>query len=252
MGRGNAPALPVSCLGGQWDTPVPPGVPRYSHRSAPQYRRASPSTSTMLTRVLPCVLLYPQYTVPSSAMHLPRLPPHHPPYRHVSPSASTIQSTVPPCCPHHPHYTVSSTITLPPASSPYRSLGPQAALLPPRIELGASGRLLTRTVPLSRPWAIPTPLRLNQAPVAGRFPSNLLQRRWRCSSFLPSCRLCHPRSNPRNHPRDCRNRAANRDPGAMGIPYRGLGLITLVGTTHDTSLWYAATRGRRAKLRISI
>ena len=33
----------------------------------------------------------------------------------------------------------------------------------------------------------------------------------------------------------------------MGIPYRGLGLITLVGTTHDTSLLYAATWGRRVK-----
>ena len=33
----------------------------------------------------------------------------------------------------------------------------------------------------------------------------------------------------------------------MGIPYRGLGLITLVGTTHDTSLLYLATRGRRVK-----
>ena len=33
----------------------------------------------------------------------------------------------------------------------------------------------------------------------------------------------------------------------MGIPYRGLGLITLVRTTHDTSLLYAATRGRRVK-----
>ena len=33
----------------------------------------------------------------------------------------------------------------------------------------------------------------------------------------------------------------------MGIPYRGLGLITLIGTTHDTSLLYAATRGRRVK-----
>ena len=35
------------------------------------------------------------------------------------------------------------------------------------------------------------------------------------------------------------------------VPYRGLGLITLVRTTHDTSLQYAATRGRRAKLQIS-
>ena len=34
----------------------------------------------------------------------------------------------------------------------------------------------------------------------------------------------------------------------MGIPYRGLGLITLAGTTHDTSLLYVATRGRRVKL----
>ena len=33
----------------------------------------------------------------------------------------------------------------------------------------------------------------------------------------------------------------------MGIPYRGFGLITLVGTTHDTSLLYAATRGGRLK-----
>ena len=48
------------------------------------------------------------------------------------------------------------------------------------------------------------------------------------------------------NPRDCRNRAAIRDPSAMGIPYRGLDLITLVGTSHDTSLLYAATRGQRA------
>ena len=33
----------------------------------------------------------------------------------------------------------------------------------------------------------------------------------------------------------------------MGIPYSGLGLSTLVGTTHDTSLLYVATRGRRVK-----
>ena len=33
----------------------------------------------------------------------------------------------------------------------------------------------------------------------------------------------------------------------MGIPYRGLGLIPLVGTTHDTSVLYAATRGRRLR-----
>ena len=33
----------------------------------------------------------------------------------------------------------------------------------------------------------------------------------------------------------------------MGIPYRGLGLITLVGTTHDTSLLYVATWRRRVK-----
>ena len=33
----------------------------------------------------------------------------------------------------------------------------------------------------------------------------------------------------------------------MGIPYWGLGLITLVRTTRDTSLLYAATRGRRVK-----
>ena len=33
----------------------------------------------------------------------------------------------------------------------------------------------------------------------------------------------------------------------MGIPYRGFGLITMDGTTHDTSLLYAATRGRPMK-----
>ena len=33
----------------------------------------------------------------------------------------------------------------------------------------------------------------------------------------------------------------------MGIPYRGLGPITLVETTNDTSLLYAATLGRRVK-----
>ena len=33
----------------------------------------------------------------------------------------------------------------------------------------------------------------------------------------------------------------------MGIPYRDLGLITLVGTTHDSSLLYVATRDRRVK-----
>ena len=33
----------------------------------------------------------------------------------------------------------------------------------------------------------------------------------------------------------------------MGIPYRGLRLIAPVRTTHDTSLPYAATRGRRVK-----
>ena len=54
-----------------------------------------------------------------------------------------------------------------------------------------------------------------------------------------------PQSNLRMKPRVCRNRAGSRDPGAKGIPYRGFGLITLVGTTRDTSLWYAPTRGRR-------
>ena len=190
-----------------YSPPVPPRVP---------------STPTILTPVLPCAPLYPQYTVPSAAMHLPRLPPHHPPYRHVSPSTSTIRSAVLPCCPHHP-------------SLHCRSRGPQAALLSPCAELGARGRLLTRTDPLSGPWAGPTPLRPYHALLAGRSPFNSLQRCRRCSSFSPSRRRSNPRSNPRNHPRDCRNRAASRDTGAMGIPYRVLGLITLVGTTHDTS-----------------
>ena len=33
----------------------------------------------------------------------------------------------------------------------------------------------------------------------------------------------------------------------MGIPHRGLGLIILFGMTYDTSLLYAATRGRLSK-----
>ena len=33
----------------------------------------------------------------------------------------------------------------------------------------------------------------------------------------------------------------------MVIPYRALGLITLVRTAHDTSVLYVATRGRRVK-----
>ena len=38
------------------------------------------------------------------------------------------------------------------------------------------------------------------------------------------------------NPRACGSQVASTDPGAMGIPYKGLGLITLVETTHDTSL----------------
>ena len=181
------------------------------------------SIPTILTPVLPCVPLYHQYTVPSAAIHPPQLPPHHLPYSHVSPSTSTIRSTVPTRCPYR-------------SSSHCRSRGPQAALLPPCADLRARGRFLTRIDPL--PWsrAGPTPLRPYQPPLAGRSPSNSLQRQRRCSSFSPPRRLSNHRSNPRNHPHDCRNRAASKDPGAMGIPYRGLRLINLVGTTHDISL----------------
>ena len=63
----------------------------------------------------------------------------------------------------------------------------------------------------------------------------------------PPHKFVHPRCIPSNHPCYCRSQNASRDPDAMEIPYRGLGLITLVGTTHDTSLLYAATRGRRVK-----
>ena len=129
-----------------------------------------PSTPTILTPVLPFVPPYPQYTLPSAAMQHPQLPLHHPPYRHVSPNTSTIQCTVPPCCAHHP-----SPICC--------SLGPQAALVSPRAELGARGRLLNRTNPLSGPWAGPTPLRPYQAPFAGHFLSNSLTRQRRCSPF---------------------------------------------------------------------
>ena len=57
----------------------------------------------------------------------------------------------------------------------------------------------------------------------------------------------NPRSIESNYPRYCRSQAGSRDPGAKGIPYRRLGLITLVGMTHDTSSLYASTRGRRVK-----
>ena len=63
----------------------------------------------------------------------------------------------------------------------------------------------------------------------------------------PSHRPVNPRSIPSNYPRNYRSQAARRDPGVIGIPCRGLGLITLVGTTHDTSLLYVGTRGRRVK-----
>ena len=63
----------------------------------------------------------------------------------------------------------------------------------------------------------------------------------------PQADPVNSRSIPSNYLRNCRNRAAGRDPGVMGISYRGLGLITLVGTTHDTLLLYVATRGRRLK-----
>ena len=89
------------------------------------------------------------------------------------------------------------------------------------------------------------PQLLAPTPGPGGVIAHAPQRRQRCRP--PSRRPVNPRSNPTNHPRDCHNRAAGRDPGVMGIPYRGLRLITLVGTTHNTSLLYVATRGRRAK-----
>ena len=82
-------------------------------------------------------------------------------------------------------------------------------------------------------------------PGPGGVSSHALQRWRRCCS--PPRRPVNPRSNLRNHPRDQGNRSAGRDPGVMGIPYRGSGLITLVWTTHDTSLMYVATRGRQVK-----
>ena len=45
-----------------------------------------------------------------------------------------------------------------------------------------------------------------------------------------------PLSNPRMNARHCRSRVTCIDPSAMRIHYRGSGLITLVGMTHDTSL----------------
>ena len=55
----------------------------------------------------------------------------------------------------------------------------------------------------------------------------------------------NPRIIPSNKARNCRTWAASRDPGVIRIPYRGFGLIILVGTIHDTSLLYVSTRGRR-------
>ena len=50
------------------------------------------------------------------------------------------------------------------------------------------------------------------------------------------------------NPRDYRSQIASTEPGAMGIPYKSLGLITLVGKTHDTSVypcnWQPGASGR--------
>ena len=218
MGPGDAPVLPLSCLRGHGDTPVPPSDPLILSPYCSPVPPRIPSTPTILTPILPCVPLYPQYTVLSAAMYPPRHPSHNLPYCHAFPSTPTIRFTVPPRGPHHP-------------SSLRRSRGLQAALLSPCA--GPGGRLPTRIDPPSGSRAGPTPLRPYQAPSACCSPSSSLQRWRRCSSFsLPR----RHRSNPRNHPRYCRNHAAGRDPGAMGIPYGGLGFITVVRTTHDTSL----------------
>ena len=167
---------------------------------------------------LPSIAALPQYsdhTNPGIARHTPVIPVHSHLQRHVPFMATS------PILPRHPKYThdaVHPTIMLSPS--------------PMRIS------------PLPGPSCC-SPNSLLRPQVQGGVLSHALQRRRRCHP--PPRRLVNPGSNPRNHPRDCYNWAASRDPGVMGIPYRGLGLNTLVGTTHDTSLLYMATRGTRVK-----
>ena len=141
------------------------------------------------------------------AAHSQVHPPCGPPYHHTVPIS-------------HPHFA---------APGAFKQLFQPAALNP-----GPGGVSPPAPTPILGSRAGPMFLRSYPAPPACCSSSRSLQRWRRCR--LPPCRPVNPRSNPRNHPRDCRNRAAGTDPGVMGIPYRGLGLITLVGTTHDTSL----------------
>ena len=69
-----------------------------------------------------------------------------------------------------------------------------------------------------------------QPGLPSRHPADTSGAATRTPTYSPN-----PQSNLRVNPRDCRKWAARRHPAAMKIPYRGLGLITLVKMTHDTS-----------------
>ena len=142
---------------------------------------------------------------------------------------------VPPCVAQYSHHTVPGAGERPlylPELVPGPRDAPALSLISPR-----------------GPRGDPMPPGLHQSSSAGSTPYNP-RRRGCCPgpTRCPSCQATtrpnpvarvqgyqHIQPTPRVNPRDCRNWVANGDPGAMGIPYLGLGLITLVGTTHDTS-----------------
>ena len=116
--------------------------------------------------------------------------------------------------------------------------GPNAPLASPVV------KSWKHPIQSTSPWMLPWP---HAPPV---LPSRHAADTCGAGTRTPTFSTNH-QSTLRVNPRVCRSRAASRDPGAMGIPYAGLGLITLVGTTHETSLLSAATRGRRAKTYVS-
>ena len=157
------------------------------------------------------------------------LPQDRPQYCHAHPRDP---STPPPATPRTPQDNTSQFATPPQVRPPYGP--PYHHAFPILYAHFASSGAFT---------LLPQPL----APISG--PGGVVSHApqlWR-RRRPPLRKPVNPRSIPSNHPRNCHNRAAGRDPGVTGIPYRGLGLIPLVGTTHDTSLLYVATQGKRVK-----
>ena len=159
---------------------------------------------------------YSHHTVPSTAAHTPTTPVQS----HLELRVPLVSAPPRPACRlKYAHHTIHLTST-PSHSSTHTS----------SLRRRSRGLLAVPATPCNTPWG-----RRNACTVA---PAT--------TSPAPT-QTVHPRCIPSNHSQHCRSQAASRDPGATGIAYRGLGLITLVGTTHDTSLLYAATRGRRVK-----